>query len=535
MSSPTPLKADPASEAAAAELLRRRRARGSLEDFAQAIDVPGRPVSEDLDAWLFEPVETQLALHHRVILRALQQCMSKPYGRLMIFAPPGSAKSSYASVVAPTWYMGQRPDARIILTSYATSIAIKQSRRARQICRSAQYAAIFGTQLPHDQSAVESWALSNGSEFMAAGILAGITGNRADGIIIDDPVAGREEAESDAIRSKTWDAYNDDVLTRLKPKGWVVLMMTRWSLNDLAGMLLPEDYDGVSGPVHCRDGRIWEVIRLPARADHEDDPAGREIGEYLWPEWFDHEHWRSFESATTPSGRRTWAALYQQTPMLNTGTVVERGWFQWYDPEDLPKPLITYLATDFAVTEKGGDWTEMGVWGVSPDGDLWALDWWFGQVTSDASIKAAMALIKQHKPRCWYGERGVIEAALGPAIERAMWDDKVRCARVLLPTIGDKLARLQAFRGYVESGRVHLPRTSPWAQRLLDQLLAFPAGAHDDGVDVCGMIGRAVNQMSIPRAPTPRKAPVVPFSAEWVEYQDRIAAQQRAERQRYLT
>lgn len=518
---------------AAAELLRRRRARVSLEDYAQAVDVPGRPVSEDPDAWMFHPVESPLAPHHRVILRALQRCMSQPYGRLMIFAPPGSAKSSYASVVAPTWAMGRAPGTRIILVSYATQIAIKQSRRARQICRGIDYHAIFGCELPRDQSAVESWALSNDSEFMAAGILAGITGNRAHGLIIDDPVAGREEAESPTITSKTLDAYQDDLVTRLIPGGWVVLMMTRWGVSDLAGSILPDDYDGRSGPVRCRDGMVWDVLRIPALADRDDDPVGRTPGEYLWPEWFDAAHWRIVQDNPTPTAKRTWAALYQQTPVASSGTVFERDWLQWYDSDELPAQLTIYLSSDFAVTDGGGDWTEHGVWGVCPDGDLWALDWWSGREASDTTIKAAMALIQQHKPRVWYGESGVIESAIGPAIRREMHERRVRCARDLLPSVANKTARAQSFRAYAEARRVHLPRGKAWAQRLIEQMVAFPTpGTPDDMVDVCGLIGRALDRLSNARVPQPKVARgPQPFTEAWFDRADDAA--DSAARERY--
>ncbi len=519
---------------AAAELLRRRRARVSLEDYAQAVDVPGRPVSADPDAWMFAPVESPLALHHRVILRALQRCMTTRYGRLMIFAPPGSAKSSYASVVAPTWFMGARPGARVILASYATQIAAKQSRRARQICRSPVYRGIFGADLPKDQSAVEAWALTSGSELMAAGILAGITGNRADGLVIDDPVAGREEAESEAVRLKTLDAYQDDLQTRLVPGGWTVLMMTRWAVHDLAGMILPEDYDGRSGPVRCRDGMVWEVLRIPARADREDDPVGRRPGEYLWPEWFDAAHWRLVEDSPAPAARRTWQALYQQTPVVASGTLFRREWIRWYGADELPAHLSRYMASDFAVTAGAGDWTEHGVWGVCVEGDLWALDWWSGREATDTSIRAALALLDQHGPALvWYGERGVIEASIGPAIERAMAERRVRCARELLPAVGDKTARAQSFRAYCEAGRVHLPRGMAWAQRLLEQLVAFPTpGAPDDAVDVCGLIGRALDRLSNARVPAPKvnRAPQ-PFTEAWFDRQPDEAG--RAARERY--
>jgi hypothetical protein len=292
------------AQQAAAELLRRQRARSSLVEFSQAIDVPGVPImdepdEEDPNTGLlknrfeakpvhYTPVEQRVALHHLLIMQALQRCIETPRGRLMIFAPPGSAKSTYASVLAPAWAMGRKKNTQIILGSYGTSIAAKQSRKVRSIVRDPLYTSLWNEKpkLLDDQRAVDDWQLSNGSSMMAAGLLAGITGNRADGIIIDDPVANREQADSPTIREKIYNEYIDTAMTRAKPNMWAILIQTRWSEEDLAGMILPADYAGESGSIKCRDGQVWQVLSIPARAERDNDVLGRKVGDYLWPEWF---------------------------------------------------------------------------------------------------------------------------------------------------------------------------------------------------------------------------------------------------------
>ena len=309
---------------AARELLRRRRGRSSLVGYANAIDIPGKPVDEgDPDAWLFKPVETGVAAHHLLLLQAVERTAARRYGRLMVFMPPGSAKSTYCSVVAPSWLMGKDPDRRFILASYGSDLAKRMGRRARQVVKSPGFASIFGCSLSTSTSAADEWALTNGSEYLAGGILSGITGNRAHGLFIDDPVKGREQADSPTIRQKTWDAYQDDLLTRLIPGGFVVLVQTRWSEDDLAGRILPKNYAGQSGMVECRDGKVWEVINLPAQCEREDDPLGRQIGEMLWREWFDDEHWAPFRIQS-----RTWAALFQQRPRPDEGGIFKESWCQ---------------------------------------------------------------------------------------------------------------------------------------------------------------------------------------------------------------
>jgi len=509
---------DMTPELAAAELLRRRRARTSLVHYAQAIEIPGAPVSDDPDEALFRPIETTLARHHIVMLEAIQRTMERPRGRLMIFAPPGAAKSTYVSVVGTTWAMGRWPGHRIILTSYSAGIARKQSRRARQVVRSSAYRSIWPEMpaLSSDSSAVDEWALSNGSEFMAAGLLGGITGNRAEGIVIDDPVAGREEADSQTMRDKTDDAYRDDLMMRVGPRTWVILIQTRWHEDDLAGRILPDDYDGRSGIIRCRDGQDWEVLCIPAKAERRDDPLGRKVGEYLWPEWFPREHWTSVEN--DPRSARTWSALMQQRPAPDSGTQFRREWFHWYDPQELPKSLRIYGASDYAVTEdEENDFTEHGVVGMDERGDLWFLDWWYDQVETDQSIAAFIALVQQWRPVQWWNEGGVIDKAVKPAINRAMREARTFVTIEPLPSIQDKTAKVRSFRARASARTVHLPRNKPWAARLLDQLVAFPAGRFDDGVDVCGLIGRGIDRMAeASRPPEAEPRGIKPFTEEWL-------------------
>ena len=338
---------------AAIEKIRRQRANASLAEFSQAVEIPGVPVygqdeADELDAvedgakhielkrqTLYTPIESRVALHHLVMMMAMQKCIETPRGRLMVFAPPGSAKSTYGSVVAPAWAMGRKPNQQIILASYATGIAAKQARKVRAVVKEAVYTSLWKTKptLQDDQRAVDDWSMTNGSGMLAAGLLAGITGNRADGFIIDDPVANREQADSSAICEKTYQEYIDTVLTRAKPKMWMILIQTRWSESDLAGSILPEHYEGESGRIKCRDGQEWEVLCIPAKAERADDPLGRAPGDYLWPEWFPPAHWAAWE--TNPRAARTWSALFQQRPAPFSGVHFSKDMFKMFD---LDKP-----------------------------------------------------------------------------------------------------------------------------------------------------------------------------------------------------
>lgn len=517
-------------ERAARIVSSRERARHSMPHYALSLDIPGIPIRpDDPLSEEFKPIETKLAKHHLLMMMALQECIQKPNGRLMMFLPPGAAKSTYASVVAASWAMGRYPGCELGIMSYATEIAEKHARRVRSMARDPNYTAMWQERpsLSSDKGAAGSWTMTNGSSMLAAGILAGITGNRFSGAIIDDPVRNREEADSTTVQQKVYDEYNDTILTRLVPGGWLVLVQTRWSELDLSSRLLPEDYQGESGPILCQDGATWDVLCIPAKCNRDDDPLGRQVGEYLWTDWFKSGHWDKWERNVT--AQRTWSALCQQQPIPKEGIQFSRSMFKWYDPDKpsedhgaedvLPKHLYRYGASDYATLEHDrGDFSEHGIFGMDWKGDLWALDWWYGKKETDKSIEAFINKIKMHKPRKWANEGGLIDHAIGPAVRRAMRENNAYTLIESLPSIADKASKLMSFHARAAAGTIHLPLKREWATRLVDILVKFPAVKHDDAADVCGLVGRLIDTMAQAAIPSPPKRDVIlPFTGKWIE------------------
>jgi predicted phage terminase large subunit-like protein len=199
---------------------------------------------------------------------------------------------------------------------------------------------------------------------------------------------------------------------------------------------------------------------------------------------------------------------------------------QYDNLEALPLTLAIYGASDYATMEarKGKsepDYTEHGVWGIDHRGHLWALDWWSGQRETDTSITQFIRLVGLHKPIRWWNEGGVIDKALGPVIRRAMQETQQFTVVESLPSMQDKGAKLQAFHARASAGTVHFPVRRAWADRVIDQLVKFPAGRFDDAADVCGLIGRGIDQMQHVQLPVSHERPILkPFTAQWLEYGD---------------
>lgn len=477
----------PLQAAAAKEILIRRKARENILNYANAIEVPGKPTTDDPDTEFFEPVETTMALHHRLLLSKLDEVSKTRHGRMMVFMPPGSAKSTYASVVFPSRYLGETPGKRLILASYGDDLARKLGRRTRSIIKQPRYQGIWNAGLTVESSAAQEFALTNGSEYMACGILGGITGNRAHGIIIDDPVKGRDQANSETIRDRTFAAYEDDLKTRLIPGGWICLIQTRWHEDDLAGRILPEDWNGESGRVLCKDGNYWEIICLAAQCESEDDPLGRPIGEYLWKEWFDRKHWEQFEQ-----NPRTWAALFQQRPAPLEGDLFRPDQIKVVDA--IPSGDIKWCRGWDLASTVDGDYTAGGKLGRLPDGRFVIADMVrlrVGPDQRDAAMVNTASLdgrsVKISIPQD-PGQAGKTQVLY---LTRALSGYNVKSS----PETGDKVTRAEPFAAQVNVGNVLMLR-GDWNTALMNEMRVFPNGTNDDQID---SLSRAFSEIMVTR------------------------------------
>jgi hypothetical protein len=230
---------------------------------------------------------------HVHIIGHLEKIASGELYRLLIAAPPGSAKSTYASVLFPVWYLARHPDHQIICASHTIELAEKHARRARNLIL--EHSTTLGIELADDSQSAGRWSLKSGGSIFAVGAGGAVVGQRANAILIDDPLRGREEAHSESAREKVFEWYISDVLTRLRPGGKICMISTRWHEDDLFGRLAQSDR--------------YAIVSLPAVAETEDDPLGRAPGEFLWdsdPDYPYGDFLRAQRDAQLPSN---WSAL----------------------------------------------------------------------------------------------------------------------------------------------------------------------------------------------------------------------------------
>ena len=405
----------------------------------------------------------QRAAHHQMIAQRLEAVERGDIDRLMIFMPPRHGKSELASKRFPAWCLGRNPKRQIIAASYNSDLANDFGRNVRNIVASPEFGEVFtGVTLAADSQAANRMNTNHGGAYVAAGVGTAVTGRGAHIALIDDPFKDREEADSERRRELVWDWYRSTLFTRLMPGGAIVLIQTRWHEDDLAGRLLENERDQ------------WEVLELPAL--HEEWGA-------LWPEWYPEDVLLRIKATVGP---REWSALYQQRPQPDEGTFFQRDWFKEWDK----LPSVRYYGTsDYAVTDGDGDYTVHRIWGIGPQGEIYRVDGWKGQTTSDVWIERKLDLIAKYKPLAWFGEGGVIQKAIEPALKRRMRERKIFCRIEWMPSVHDKPTRARSFQAMAASGRVHFEKGAD-----ISEFLVFPAGKHDDDVDTASLIGRAIDQ-----------------------------------------
>jgi len=420
--------------------------------------------------------------HHKLICEHLEAVERRDINRLMVTAPPRHTKSELASRRFPAWYLGKRPSEQIISCSYNAELAASMGRSVRNIVGSPEYANVFPTRIAGDSRAADRWETAQGGVYIGAGVNGGVTGRGAHLGIIDDPVKNRADAESERQRDAVWDWYTSTFYTRLMPDACIVVVMTRWHDDDLGGRLLQQ--------------KGWTLLELPAITD----------GKALWPEWYPLN---VLEQLRDVIGPRDWSALYMQRPQTDDGEYFRREWFHRYDIA--PKHLRVYITHDNAVSDSNNaDFTELAVWGIDPDGDIYALDWWRKQALLDESADALIDLIQKWQPMRVIGETGVIRKAIEPYLKNRMRERRVFANFDWLTRTADKAAMARGFQARASMGRVYFPQTQ-WASDVLDQLVRFPAGVHDDAVDACAILGMALDEL-IPGS-EPRDLPEIEADA----------------------
>lgn len=469
----------------------------------------------------------QVAKHHRVLAKALEEVEAGNLPRLIITVPPRHGKSQISSKAFPAWFMGRDPYRQLIVASYSATMAEDFGRSVREYMQTPVYQQIFpGCELRKGGAAADRVQTEAGGIGVFVGVGGPLTGRGADCLLIDDPVKDREDANSTTMREKLWSWFTDVAMTRLMGgMGRVVIIMTRWHEDDIVGRLT----DPGNKHYNAEEAAQWKIVSFPALAK-EDDIMGREVDEPLWPERITKEFLVS-QRRLNPRG---FAALYQGDPAPEDGEFFKKDWMSTYLPHELPKNLRKYCSSDHAVsTAQDRDPTVLIPCGVDDDGTIWILpDVWWRREQTDVVVEAMIEMMRTHNPLVWWAERGHISKSIGPFLRKRMLEEEVFSAIDEVVPVKDKQTRAQSIQGRMSMGKVRFPGFAPWWSAAQQQMLTFPAGKHDDFVDALAYIGLGLGRVVSANKTRAPKPTLRVGSIEWVKRnsarKDRLKAANKA-------
>jgi predicted phage terminase large subunit-like protein len=425
---------------------------------------------------------------------ALVRLRNEPDARQILTMAPQEGKSVRVAGAFPTWWLKEvNPDARVVVASYGQTLATRNGRAIRQRITNNPW---MGLRIAPDNGAVHEWTLAgHRGGVLSIGIGGGLTGRPAELLVIDDPIKDRTEADSEAYRQKVWDWWRDVGSARLAPGAPVVLILTRWHEDDLAGRLLADNEYG-----------DWQVLNIPAQADHdpakgETDVLGREPGEFMQSaRGRTVEQW---ERRKREAGSRSWQALYQGRPSPAEGDLLKREWWMRYDQplwidrdngsrwvpgvDGLNAEMIQSWDMTFKDTE-GTDFVVGQVW-LRRGIDVYLLD----QVRGRMSFVETLQRFRSLTARWPQATLKLVEdKANGPAVISSL-SHKIPGIVAEEPT-GSKRARASATTPFAEAGNVWLPEDeiAPWIGDFIEEAAGFPTATHDDQVDA---YSQAINRL----------------------------------------
>lgn len=394
---------------------------------------------------------------------------------LIISVPPGTAKSLSVCVFFPSWVWNINPARRFIYASYSESLSLRDSLRCRQLMESEQYKEIFKPKwnLADDQNQKKRYNNTMGGYRIATSVGGMGTGERADYIIVDDPMKATDAA-SELQRENVRRWWFEEMSTRgANPKDeHRIVIMQRLHQADLAGL--------------CEASGDYEVLKIPMEYNPKlisysklnwKDPRSTP-GELMWPDYFDEAKVKSLKKTL---GSMAAEAQLNQDPKPSEGGLFKRKWWKFY--KELPKDIHTIIQYWDCAQKPGitNDYSVCATWGESPTGS-YLIDLW-RQKTDGPGLESAMKLqYAKHKPSAVVVED---KSAGSSAIQYLQLSTTIP----VLPyqPKGDKEVRATAATPYVESGNCYLPEAHPLVEDFIQEHEQFPNGQHDDTVDTTSM------------------------------------------------
>jgi predicted phage terminase large subunit-like protein len=393
--------------------------------------------------------------------------------RIAVSMAPRMGKSQMISIYYPAWYLGKHPDHKVIVASHTADLAVVMARKVRNLINTPEYKAIFPqTNIASDAKAAAQWNTTKGGEYFAIGVGGALAGRGAHLIIADDPLSEQDiKAGNTTSLDNAYEWFSAGLRTRLMPDGKICVLHTRWHQRDLIGRLIKDS-------AMNEGGDTYETFEFPAILNE-----GTENEKSIWPEQWSIESLQQTR-ASMHHIMWQWYAQYQQNPTAAEAAIIKRDWIRWWTKDDPPKIDFMVQAFDTALTTKErSDFSVCHTWGVwenEEDGTQNVI--LLNKVKGKYEFPELKAMAHDQY-KVWEPDSVIVEAKASgqPLI------DEMRRSGIFVQDFSpgkgqDKIARLNAVADMFASGHVWFPENA-WAAATVEEILAFPAGEHDDEVD----------------------------------------------------
>ena len=410
--------------------------------------------------------------HHERIAKELEHIEmfgDRDYKILLVFEPPRHGKSQQVSIDFPAWYLGRNPGKEIITASYSGDLAQDFGGKTREKIQSEEYQYIFPeVVLKEDEKARGKWRTNNGGGYISVGVGGPITGRGANILVTDDPIKNREEAESEVYREKIWEWFSSTAFTRLEPKGVVIILMTRWHMDDLAGRIV----------AHPDLSEMCKVISFPAMATR--DGLHRKQGEELWKRKYPLEALIEIKKAVGPYD---WSALYMGSPVLSEKQEFRPEWYKKIKEENVEKMNCRRILTiDTAISKK----TQANFTGFCDNRinqeNFWHLKAWRMKIGAEELVDTLFSLHESNH----YEKIGIEKTAYLDGLKPFL-DSEQRKRGKFLPIVElehkqtSKEIRIRGLiPGYASGSVYHIENQ---CSDLEEEQMNFPVGMTDDILD----------------------------------------------------
>lgn len=437
--------------------------------------------------------DAKLYKHIKYVCDKVQKIADGEPHRYIVEMPPQHGKSTTITKTFPAYYLMRHPDKHVMLVAYAENLYSSFSQSNRKIFEK-WGGPLFGVHTAKN-TANEFTIRDHEGGLYATSIQGGANGRPADLLIVDDPIKNYKEASSPTKKQTVWDEWVSTFHPRMHKGGSIIVIMTRWQIDDLAGRLL-SNYAGYENQFEK-----WEEIKFPAIAT-EDDILGRKAGDPLCPQLHpltdleEHKH---------ELGTQKFTAEYQQSPTIEAGNIFKRNWTKFYVPDRQTMVKLGLTEKDVSIlpvhfhdkaqswdatfkNNDNDDYVAGQVW-FRRDANYYLMYWVHERMTFTETLNAIRHTTTLY-PDTY--SKFIEDKANGSAIIDTLKD--TISGIVPIDPDGGKEVRASAVSPMWESGNVYVPhpKWKPQVEDLLEEIYSFPNAPHDDYVDA---MTQALNYM----------------------------------------